>query len=190
MSAKLLFFAGSARKESFNKKLAKAAAEKAKELGADVTFIDLKDYDMPIVCEDYEAENGLPDAAKELKKLLSNHDGFLVSCPEYNASITPLLKNTLDWMSRPGETGSNCFKGKVSALMAASPGGLGGMRMLPQLRYCLSNIATHGTHVIPKQFSLGNAGDAFDDDGNLTGNHPLFDDTIKQLIDTASALKS
>lgn len=186
---KLIFLAGSARKDSYNKKLAKAAAKKAEELGAQVTYIDLADYPMPIVCEDLEAEKGLPENAKKLKKLFAEHDGFAISCPEYNSRITPLLKNTLDWMSRPGDDGSNCFEGKVSAIMAASPGALGGMRMLPELRLYLSNIAMHGTFVIPKQFSLSNADDAFDDDGTLKGDQPLFDACIQQFVETTQKLK-
>ncbi|MFK7839992.1 MAG: NADPH-dependent FMN reductase [Bdellovibrionales bacterium] len=186
---KLIFFAGSARNDSFNKKLAHAASEKAKELGAEATFIDLRDYEAPLFCEDYEAENGMPQSIKDLKKLFIEHDGFLVACPEYNSSFTPLLKNTLDWMSRPGDDGSNCFQGKVSAIMAASPGGLGGMRMLPELRNYLTNIAMHGTFVIPKQFSLGSAGKAFDNDGNFTSDQPMFDACIKQFIETAEKLK-
>lgn len=118
------------------------------------------------------------------------HDGFLVSCPEYNSSLTPLLKNTLDWMSRPGEDNTNCFQGKITAIMAASPGGMGGMRMLPELRNLLTNIAMHGTHVIPKQFSLGNAGNAFDDAGNLKDDNQMFNACVEQFVDTAKSLKS
>jgi len=189
MTAKLIFFAGSTRKDSFNKKLAKAAHDKAKSMGADVTYIDLKDYSAPIFCEDYEAENGMPQTIQDLKKLFIAHDGFLLACPEYNASMPPLVKNTLDWMSRPGEDHSNCFQGKVSAIMAASLGGLGGMRMLPGLRLLLTNIAMQGTCVVPKQFSLANAGQAFDEQGRLKGDNPLFDDCVTQLVEFAGALK-
>jgi len=185
---KLIFFAGSARKESFNKKLAKAASEKAKELGADVTFIDLADYEMPLFCEDYEAENGMPETAKALAKIFHEHDGFLIASPEYNASFSPLLKNTLDWLSRPNNESLAPYAGKVTALMAASPGALGGIRGLPQLRHVLSNIAMNGTHVIPKQFCLGAAHKAFDNEGNYTGDNPMFEATIKEFVDTAGAL--
>ena len=92
-------------------------------------------------------------------------------------------------MSRPGEDNSNCFQGKITAIMGASPGPLGGMRMLPELRNLLCNIAMHGTHVIPKQFSLSGAGDEFDDNGNLKGDHPLFEATIKQFVEMANKLK-
>lgn len=189
MTAKLIFVAGSARKDSCNKKLAKAAAKKAEQLGAAPTFIDLADYPMPLFCEDHEAENGMPETTKELKKLFSEHDGFLISTPEYNSSYPSLIKNTLDWMSRPGDDGSNCFQGKTSAIMAASPGPMGGIRVLPQLRNLLTNIAMHGTFVIPKQFALGNAFDAFDSDGNLKQENPFFEGTLKQFIETATNLK-
>lgn len=189
MSVKLIFLAGSARKDSCNKKLTKAAAKKAEELGATATFIDLADFEAPLFCEDHEAENGMPQSIKDLKKLFSEHDGFLIASPEYNGAFSPLLKNTLDWMSRPGEDGSNCFQGKVSAIMAASPGPQGGLRGLPQLRTLLNNIAMHGTHVIPAQFALGSAYDAFNEDGKLKDENPFFEGTVKQLIETAAALK-
>ena len=189
MTAKLIFLAGSARKESFNKKLAKAASEKAKELGADVTYIDLADYPMPLYCEDYEEENGLPENAKKLQKLFTDHDGFLISCPEYNSSYTPLIKNTLDWISRPSDNKDIApYKGKITALMSASPGALGGIRGLPQLRHVLSNISMNGTHVIPLQFCLGNANKTFDDSGNYTGDNPMFEATVKQFVETAQTL--
>jgi len=168
MAVKLIFFAGSARKDSLNKKLAKAASEKAKELGAEVTYIDLADYKAPLFCEDYESENSMPQSIKDLKKLFIEHDGFLIACPEYNSSFTPLLKNTLDWMSRGDE---NCFQGKVSAIMAAT------------------NIAMHGTFVIPKQFSLGSAGKAFDDNGTLKDDNPMFNACVEQFVETAEKLK-
>jgi len=186
---KLIFLAGSARKDSCNKKLAKAASEKAKELDADVTYLDLADYEAPIFCEDFEAENGMPESIQTLKKLFQEHDGFLIASPEYNGAFSPLLKNTLDWMSRPGPDKSNCFQGKVSAMMAASPGPHGGLRGLPQLRVLLNNIAMHGTHVIPAQFALGNAYDAFNDDGTLKNENPFFEETVKQFVETAEKLK-
>lgn len=188
MSVKLIFLAGSARKESLNKKLAKAASEKAKELGANVTFIDLADYEAPLFCEDHETEHGMPQSIKDLKKLFIEHDGFLIACPEYNSSFTPLLKNTLDWMSRPGDDKANCFQGKTSAIMAASPGAMGGIRMLPELRNLLTNIAMHGTTVIPSQLALGKAHEAFDENDKYIGKNPMFNATIKQFVDTAKAL--
>lgn len=194
MSAKLIFLAGSARKESLNKKLAKAAADMAAELGAQVTYIDLANYPMPILCEDYEAENGAPESAQKLKKLFAEHDGFLISSPEYNSSFSPLLKNTLDWLSRPAGEGEEIhipFKGKVSAIVAASPGAIGGLRGLPALRMLLTNIAMFGTHVIPAQFALGNAHNAFDENGKLSNDQQrgMLENVIKQFIETAKALR-
>ena len=92
-------------------------------------------------------------------------------------------------MSRPGDDGSNCFEGKVTAIMAASPGPMGGIRVLPQLRNLLTNIAMHGTHVIPKQFALGNAGNAFNEDGALKEENPFFEATIKQFVETVEKFK-
>ena len=188
MPAKLIFFSGSCRKDSVNKKLAKAASAMAEEIGAQATYIDLADYEMPLFNEDLESEHGLPDTTKTLKKLFADHDGFLIASPEYNSSFSPLLKNTLDWMTRPeskDEPMLMAFKGKICALTAATPGALGGIRGLVPLRMWLSNI---GVHVIPNQFALGKAHNAFDENGNLTDNHPFFEDTIKQFVETAKAL--
>lgn len=165
---KILAFAGSARIESFNKKLVKIAAAGATEAGAEVTLIDLLDYPMPLFNEDLEANDGLPESVIQFKALLKSHQGFLISCPEYNGSITPLLKNAIDWASRPEpeETpmGLNCFKGKVAALLATSPGALGGMRGLVHVRAILEGI---GVLVIPEQKAIPRAYQAFDDQGNL-----------------------
>src|SRR4029453_9904693 len=97
---RILAFAGSARRDSFNKRLVKIAAHGAERAGAQVTLIDLKDYPLPIMDQDLEAEQGLPATAVPLKKLFLENDGLLMSCPEYNSSITPLWKNTIDWVSR------------------------------------------------------------------------------------------
>jgi len=191
---KLIFLAGSARKDSLNKRLARAAEKIAQDLGAETTYLDLADYELPLFCEDYEAENGMPDNAKELKKLFIAHDGFFIASPEYNSSFSPLLKNTLDWMSRPGgiegDDNANAFQGKVSAIAAASPGGLGGMRGLPHLRDLLTNIAMHGTTVIPKQVALGSAHQHFDDTGDLKEENPMLTACIEQFVATAEKLKS
>lgn len=165
---KILAFAGSARLESFNKKLVKIAAAGATGAGAEVTLIDLLDYPMPLFNEDLEAKDGLPESVLQFKALLKSHQGFLISCPEYNGSITPLLKNAIDWASRPEPKdtpmGLNCFKGKVAALLATSPGALGGMRGLVHVRAILEGI---GVLVIPEQKAIPRAYQAFDDQGNL-----------------------
>lgn len=163
---KVLCFAGSLRRDSLNKKLAKLAGKLAEEAGAESTFIDLKEFDLPIYDGDYEAENGLPESAKKLKKIMKEHQAFLIASPEYNSSITAALKNAIDWASRPepGEKNLECFTGKVAGLLAASPGALGGIRGLVTVRSILGNI---GVIVIPEQIAIGQAGDAFNEDGTL-----------------------
>jgi chromate reductase, NAD(P)H dehydrogenase (quinone) len=162
----ILAFAGSARKESFNQKLVKVAAGGATEAGAQVTVADLRDYPMPIFCEDLEAEHGIPESALAFRELLKAADGLLIASPEYNSSFSALLKNTVDWATRPheGEQPLECFKGKTAALVAASPGYFGGYRGLQQLRYLLGNI---GVVVLPEMFSLPGAHEAFAADGSL-----------------------
>lgn len=165
---KILAFAGSSRIDSFNKKLVKVAIEGAKATGVEVTYIDFLDYSMPLFNEDLESEEGLPDTVLEFKALLKNHQGFLIACPEYNGSITPLLKNAIDWASRP-EPGEppmslSCFKGKVAALLATSPSGLGGLRGLGHVRAILEGI---GVTVIPEQKAIPSAYQAFDEQGHL-----------------------
>jgi chromate reductase, NAD(P)H dehydrogenase (quinone) len=167
MSAtKILAFAGSARKDSLNKKLVKIAAEGARATGEEVTYLDFRDLPLPIYDEDLEVAEGLSDNVRKLKTLMKAHQGFLIACPEYNSSITPLLKNAIDWASRPqsGEPSLVCFKEKVAVLMSASPGGLGGLRGLAHVRSILGNI---GVLVLPDQKAIGNADRMFDENGKL-----------------------
>jgi NAD(P)H-dependent FMN reductase len=163
---RILAFAGSARKDSFNKKVVRIAAQAAEGAGAKVTLIDLAEYPMPLYEGDLEAKEGLPANAVQLKQLFLEHDGLLIASPEYNSSITPLLKNTIDWVSRPaaGEGSLAAYKNKVAVLMAASPGGLGGLRGLVHLRAILQNI---GVIVLPDQRAVSSAADAFDEAGQL-----------------------
>ncbi len=163
---KILAFAGSTRKESFNKKLVKIAAEAARAAGAQVTYVDLRDLPMPLYDGDLEAEQGIPENAKKFKSLLIAHDGFLISAPEYNSSISGVLKNSIDWASRPApnEPSLVCFAGKVVTLMSASPGALGGLRSLVTVRSLLSNI---GVIVLPTQVAVPKAHEAFDPEGKL-----------------------
>lgn len=167
-SPKILAFAGSTRQGSFNQTLVKIAATAATDAGAEVTVVDLNDYPMPLFNQDLEAESGLPESVLQFKALMEAHQGFLIACPEYNSSITPLLKNTIDWASRPqpGEQPMEltCFQGKVAGIMAASPGGLGGLRGLVHVRAILESI---GVIVIPDQKAIPAAYQAFDDAGNL-----------------------
>ncbi|HZW09207.1 MAG TPA: NAD(P)H-dependent oxidoreductase [Phycisphaerales bacterium] len=163
---RLIVFAGSTRKESWNRKLASVAASMARDAGADVTHLELADFPLPLMDEDLEAAEGLPANCLKLKDLWKVHDGFIVSCPEYNSSITPLLKNTIDWLSRPreGEKPLECFKGKVAGLLAASEGALGGLRGLVTVRSILGNI---GVIVVPDQVALTEANKRFGPDGGL-----------------------
>ena len=164
---KILAFAGSTRKDSFNKKLVKLAAKGAEDAGAEVTVIDLKDYPMPLYDGDDEAATGLPDKAKELKKMMQESDGFLIATPEYNSGYSAVLKNAFDWVSRksdPAEAGLSAFTGKVAVLMSTSPGALGGLRGLYQLREMLQNV---NTIVLPQMQAVGQAGSAFDENGQL-----------------------
>ena len=164
---KILAFAGSSRKESFNKTLVRIAAAGAKEAGAEVKVIDLLDFQMPIFNEDLEAADGLPDKAREFKRLLIDHHGFLIASPEYNSSFSPLLKNVIDWASRSesnDEPPLAAYQGKMAAIMSASPGALGGLRGLVSLRMLLANI---GVTVLPEQHAISQAFKAFNPDGSL-----------------------
>ena len=169
---RILAFAGSARQASFNKKLVRVAAEGARAAGAEVTIVDLRDLPMPLYDGDLEEREGIPENALELMRLLREHDGLLLACPEYNSSITPLLKNAIDWASRAaeGEQPLACFKGKVAGLVAASPGGFGGLRGLVTVRSILGNI---GVLVVPEQVAVSKAHEAFDGDGNLANERQL-----------------
>jgi NAD(P)H-dependent FMN reductase len=167
MSApKILAFAGSTRQGSYNKKLVKIAAESARAAGAEVTLVDLRDFPMPLYDGDLEEKEGIPAKALELKRLMREHQGFLLSCPEYNSSISGVLKNAIDWASRQaeGEKPLACFSGKVAALLSASPGRLGGLRGLVTVRSILGNI---GVVVLPDQLAVSQADEAFDEAGNL-----------------------
>ena len=164
--AKILAFAGSAREDSFNKKLVRIAAAGATTAGAEVTVIDLKQFPMPLFDQDLEKASGMPEHAVRLKQLFVEHDGLLIAAPEYNSSITALLKNSIDWVSRPAadEPPLVAFRGKTAALMSTSPGGLGGLRGLVHVRSILGNI---GVLVLPDQVAIPKAFEAFGDDGQL-----------------------
>lgn len=188
---KLLFFSGSSRKDSLNKKLAILAAKLAKKAGAEVTYIDLGDFEMPLYNGDLEMEKGLPDNARKLKHVFSQHDGFFIASPEYNSSFSALLKNSLDWISRPHEENEAplvAYKGKVAALGAISPGGLGGLRGLVSLRMLLGNI---GVTVIPSQVAVNSGFQALDAEGKLVNEMQakLLQNTVNEFIRTADRLK-
>ncbi|MFQ5544114.1 MAG: NADPH-dependent FMN reductase [Nitrospiria bacterium] len=185
---KILAFSGSSRKGSLNKKLVNIAALGAEKEGAEVTIIDLADYPMPIFNQDLESDEGMPEKAREFKNLLIAHDGFLIASPEYNSAFSPLLKNVIDWASRsePEEEPSLvAYRGKVAAIMATSPGGLGGLRGLVFLRMLLSNL---GMIVLPKQQAIAHAFKAFTPNGMLA-NEKQQDSVLKLGIELTQFLK-
>lgn len=163
---KILAFAGSTREGSFNKKLVNVAAWGARDAGAEVTVIDLRDFPMPLYDGDLEASEGLPEPARRLKALFMDHEGLLISSPEYNGGMSAVLKNAIDWVSRTegDEGGLAAYRDKIAGIMGTSPGRLGGLRGLPHLRQILSGL---GVLVIPQQHALGGAGQAFGEDGML-----------------------
>jgi chromate reductase, NAD(P)H dehydrogenase (quinone) len=187
---KVLAFAGSAREGSFNRRLVALAARAARAAGAEVTEISFRDFEMPLYDGDLETREGLPETARRLKALMIAADGFLIASPEYNSSITPLLKNAIDWASRTEgkEAPLAAYRGKVAALFAASPGSLGGLRGLVHLRAILGNI---GVLVLPDQVAIPAAHQAFAADGMLvdvsTGKR--VDALAVALVDLARKLR-
>jgi chromate reductase len=175
---KILAFAGSTRTDSYNKKLVKIASTGAVEAGADVTVIDLRDFPMPIYDGDLEQKDRLPSNAHKIKDIMLAHQGFLISSPEYNSSISAVFKNTIDWASRQseGEIPLACFKNKIAGIMSASPGGLGGLRGLVHVRSILGNI---GVIVLPDQITIAKAHEAFNEDGTLKDKKQ--EDQVKKI---------
>lgn len=166
MTPKILALASSTREGSYNKKLVKIAAAGAKAAGADVTFVDLREFSLPIFDEDLEKRDGLPEGGKRLKDMMRAHHGLLIASAEYNSSVTAVLKNAIDWATRPepNEAPLSCFNEKVAALMSASPGALGGLRGLVHLRAILGNI---NVIVLPTQVAVPKAHEAFESDTRL-----------------------
>jgi chromate reductase, NAD(P)H dehydrogenase (quinone) len=168
--SRILVFAGSARRDSLNKKLARAATAFAQEAGAQASFIDLDDYPIPLYHGDLEAASGMPEHAQRLRDLFLAHDALLIASPENNSSVSALLKNTIDWLSRDigagrgADSGLAPWKGKVAGLLAASPGAFGGVRALPHLRQILSAL---GVLVMPAQVVVPRAHEAFGPEGAL-----------------------
>ena len=169
LSNTLLIFAGSTRTDSWNRKLAGVAAGMARTAGAEVTHIELADFELPLYNAELEAR-GTPEPALRLKALFHAHPAWIICSPEYNGSYTGLLKNTIDWVSSPVKghpqwgSGTLPFAGKVVGLLSASPGALGGLRSLEHLAPLLLNLQCW---VAPKQFAVSRAGEAFDAEGQL-----------------------
>lgn len=189
---RILVFSGSIRSGSFNGRLAAVAATELARLDADVTHISLGDYPMPIYDGDLESASGPPDNALKLKRLFCAHQGIFIAGPEYNAGITPLLKNTIDWVSRVRETGEPplaAYRNRVFALGSASPGGYGGMRSQIATRQSLELGC--GAHLIPETCAVSAAHQAFDEAGNLKDERSRASllACCKSLIEKASAYR-
>ncbi len=180
IAPKILGFAGSARSASLNKLLLAVAADGARAAGADVTLVDLRDYPMPIYDGDDEIHSGIPHNALALRALIAGHDALLVATPEYNGSIPALLKNVLDWCSRPvnGEDGLLPYRNKPVALLTASVGPFGGIRAAAHARAIFNKM---GALVLPDEVLLPKAQQAFDASGNL------IDDISSKLVRRVSA---
>ena len=169
--ARILVFAGSARKDSLNKKLARVAAEAARAAGGEATFVDLDDYPAPLYHGDLEDAEGMPPNARKLRALFMSHDALLIASPENNQSISALLKNVIDWLSRGVDDGKGDnsglapWRGKAAGIMTATPGPYGGVRHLFHLRQVLAGL---GVLVMPSQVQLARADQAFDAAGALT----------------------
>lgn len=189
---KVLILPGSARRDSVNKKLAAIAARQVTEAGAQADLVDPAEFRLPLLDQDLEEAEGLPAAAKALKEKFLANDALLFVAPEYNSSVTPLLKNIIDWVSRTesdDEPSLAAYRGKVAGLLSASPGALGGLRGLVTLRSILGNI---GVTVTPTQFSLSAAYSKFNDDGSLkdAGDVKKVAGVVKQLVETTAKLKA
>ena len=187
---KLLFFAGSAREGSLNKKLAKLGHEIAGNAGIGSTFIDLRDFAMPIYDGDLEGAEGPPENAAKLKAVIAAHAGVFIFGPEYNSSLSPLLKNTIDWLSRPPHPGpgGSVFKGRTFAIGSATAGATGGIRSMLALRQVLNSGIS--AFVLPEQMSVPSANNAFDDNGRLIDarSQAQFIGLIKRLEEIAGRM--
>jgi NAD(P)H-dependent FMN reductase len=180
---KLLVFAGSTRQNSYNRKLARVTARMAKASGAEVTHIELADFDIPMYNADLEAK-GTPADVMRLKQLMHEHAAWIICTPEYNASYPALLKNTLDWVSSPVKTDPvwnddfRASRGKIVGVLSASPGSLGGLRSQSHLVPLLLNLQCW---VAPKTFALSRAGDAFNPQDELI--HEAQINGVQKVID-------
>lgn len=183
-SPRILAFAGSARRESLNRKLLAVAVQATREAGGEVTLVDLNDYLLPLYHGDLEDAEGLPVSVAKLIQLIASNDGLLIASPEYNSMFTPLLKNTIDWCTRGDD---NPLVGRVAAIVSASPGALGGVRSLKLMQQLLTHL---GCHVVPGQTMLPHADKAFAADGSLTDVRVLrsVQALAKALVDTARKL--
>jgi len=192
--ARILVFAGSARKDALSKRVARAAHTAVIEAGGAATLIDLADYHAPLYNGDLEAAQGVPAETTRLLAQIEAHDGMLIASPEYNGSMTPLLVNTFDWISRifappAPRHGLDVLAGMPVAITGSSPGALGGLRALFHLRDLLGNL---GMLVLPKQLAVGKSNEAVTPEGVLVDERQrrAMLGVAKALVDTAAKLKS
>lgn len=173
---KILAFAGSLREHSFSKRVVRTAIEGAKNEGADVTYVDLRDYPMPIYNADDHENRGFDENALAFQKLLGESDGFLICSPEYNGSIPGGLKNAIDWASRKSESYGQIevFKGKCAAIMTSSPGAFGGIRCLNHLRASLTIMLVN---VLPSEIAVSKVNSLFDGD-----SQEMTDEKMKHIL--------
>ena len=192
---RLLIIAGSERAGAYSRSLARVAAAAARRDGCDVTEFDLRALALPIYDGDLEHASGVPAAALQLRDAFLAHDALLLVTPEYNGFPTPLMLNAFDWMSRipataPGGGGLAATAGKPAALLSSSPGPLGGLRSMNLLRQYLQG--NFQMIVVPQQFALGRAGDAFDEAGALkeAKSQQLVEGVLNAVGELATALKA
>ncbi len=185
---KILVFAGSIRTGSLSTKLAALAAKELALADADVTRISLADYEMPIFDGDLEKEKGIPENAVKLAKLIAAHQGVFIATPEYNNSVPPLLKNTIDWVSRVESTGATAYRNRVYAIGSSSDGMIGGARALIDCRKIVQTAL--GAILIPAKIEVSRAQDAFDETGELTVEpvSKLLKRVCRQLVDLSARL--
>ncbi len=178
----ILTLSGSLRKESFNTQLALLGKRYLEKHDVQVKHINLNEYLLPLFNEEIEHESH--PQLDELRQLFSNADGLLIASPEYNGSFSAALKNTIDWLSRPGPNGyQSPFSELTVALVAASPGGLGGIRGLSQLRELMGNL---GSLIVPTQLAVGGAHEAFNEDGDF--QNPVMSDRFGKVISDLARL--
>ena len=178
---KILAFAGSLRKHSFNKRVLRAAINGAQVAGAELTFVDLRDYPMPVYSPDDQEAYGFDENALKFQRLIYQHEGLLIASPEHNGSFPAALKNVIEWASRRNDDyeSGRVFPGKVAAMIAASPGAFGGVRSLAHLRGVLTSV---GVHVLPTEIAVPFVGDKFAGD-----DEEMVDERTMRLLEGLGA---
>lgn len=173
---KILAFAGSLRRLSFNRRVLRVAVAGAEAAGADVTFVDLRDYPMPVYSPDDHETAGFDEHALRFQRLIHQHEGLLIAAPEHNGSLPAALKNVIEWASRRNDAfeRGRVFPGKVAAIMAAAPNAFGGVRSLVHLRGVLTSV---GVYVLPTEVAVPFVNDKFDGD-----TEELTDDRTRQAL--------